>query len=100
LQFVEGLAAKAQQVRIRFQTGLGEYFLDNPTHPTIGFPYLQIGQSKITDQRVIVSAARTVLSNLGLTSVSVDLQYDKSERRMTIAWQATDDSGEELSGSV
>lgn len=92
LVMVKDVQAIAQEVDIRLQFLLREWFLD----VTIGVPFLQVIIVKAPN----LAAVRTVLRDeilrcVGIKSITkLDLDFDRSTRKLTVTWSATTDLGE------
>jgi len=87
LQFVEDQDAVAQAIRCALKTFAGEYFLD----PTKGVPYVEAGRNRSTNPLVLGSVVRKVILAVpDVRSVdSINFNFDRIARRLSIAWAAT-----------
>lgn len=98
LNFVQDVQAIRQEVDIRLQFLLGEWFRDK----TKGVPWLQTILVKAPN----LAAVRTVLrdeinESVGIRSITrLDLDYDRSARTLLVTWSATTDLGELVSSEV
>jgi hypothetical protein len=86
-----GVEAVRSAVRIRLQAFLGEWFAD----ATIGTPWFQSILIKNPDPSVLNSVFRDrITGTLGVTSLtSLDLSYDRANRKLTVRFSATCDFG-------
>lgn len=102
LQLVADEPSIEQAVRIRLQTQLGEYHLDDPTNPKVGVPYLEQVLVKNPDLAAIDGVFRAaILSVTGVKAItSMNFSFDKATRSLAVSWQATTDTGLLISGST
>jgi hypothetical protein len=93
LQYVTGLAAVRQAVRIRLQAFLGEWFLDT----TVGTPLLQqvLGQ-KNPNPAVLHGVFRArILGTPGVAALQkLELTFDRRARTLRVDFVASCDFGE------
>lgn len=98
LTLVRDSAAIRQEVDIRLQFLLAEWFLDT----TVGVPYLQTILVKAPN----LAAVRTVLRDqillcVGIRSITrLDLDFNRSTRILSVTWSATTDLGELIESEV
>lgn len=91
LVIIGGVESVQQAVRIRLRTFLGEWFADT----TVGTPWLQSILIKNPDPSVLSSVFRKrILGTPGVSSLnSLDLAYDRANRKLTVRFSATCDFG-------
>jgi hypothetical protein len=87
-----------QRIRAVLLTFLGEWFLDDPTDPSVGVPYFQsLFSDKIPTLELADSIFRTQLVNIeGVTSVQeLSFDADFSSRNLAITFRVTIGIGDE-----
>lgn len=97
LGIVTEAAAIAQAIRCRLLLFLGEWFLDTRQ----GVPYFQRVLVKNPDLPLVASTVRTaILGTPGVARLTQYSQaYDSATRRLTVAFTAVTDDGDEISDS-
>lgn len=95
LVFVDDQDAVAQAIRCALKTFAGEFFLD----PSKGVPYIDAGRNRSTNPLVLGAVIRKVILAVpGVRSVdSLDFNFDRKARKLSIAWAATSIYGAVLS---
>jgi hypothetical protein len=98
LQIVQDLEAIRQEIDIRLRFFLAEWFLDI----TQGVPYLQNILVKAPNLAAIRGIFNEqILLGAGIKSITkLDLDYDQSDRTLTVTWSATTDLGELIESEV
>lgn len=98
LQLLTGLDAVAQMVDITLKTLLGEWFSDT----TVGVPYFQEILVKAPNIPAIRQIFKQAIEGVdGIASVTtLDLTFDKANRKLIVSWAATTNLGAPLAGSV
>lgn len=91
LTMVSAGAAIAQEVNIRLQFLLSEWFLDI----TQGVPYLQVVLVKSPTLAAVKSVLRDeILSSAGIDTITkLDLAFDQATRTLAVTWAATTNLG-------
>jgi hypothetical protein len=94
LNLTTGEEAIEQNLRVRLRFFLAEWFLDRSQ----GIPYYRDILVKNPNLLLVRSLFRTaILNTTGISSVdSLDLTLDKQARKLTLAFQATMDTGATL----
>lgn len=97
LALVGGVDAIRQEVGVRLQWFLGEWFID----PERGVPYFEQILTKIDRVEVLGGIfRRAILDTPGIVSVDeMRLDHDRANRRLAVEWTATADVGT-VSGST
>jgi hypothetical protein len=93
LQYLTGLGAVRQAVRIRLQAFLGEWFLDT----TVGTPLLQqvLGQKNPNPAALHGVFRNRILGTPGVASLEkLELTFDRRARTLRVDFAATCDFGE------
>ncbi len=93
-----GTPALLQRVRVAVLLWLGEWFLD----VSAGTDWRQVFEAKPPDPERAQGLLRTrILSVAGVRSVdSVSVSFDSAERRLSLSYTATGESGEALADTL
>lgn len=94
LEIVDGIDAIAQNIRIRLQFFLGEFFLDVRQ----GIPYRRQVFVHNPDELLITQLFRkTIATTAGVADVeSIKVSVDKVKRKLTCTFRARTDAGQNL----
>lgn len=98
LTLVADISAIRQEAEIRMRFFLAEWFLDQ----TVGIPYFQNILVKAPNLDAIESVFRSeVLATVGIKSITkFDLDFNRSQRKLNINWQADTDLNELITSTV